>query len=96
MQLVVLLVVKIRTHFGVLLPSALLDCLKINHDMLWYYMPQVRTYCLLEVSMLFQILCSACIRSVLVSIMWRVHVLLFLVNFTALLICRVLAIHWIL
>lgn len=36
MQLVVLLVVKTRTHFGVLLPNALLDCLKINHDMLWY------------------------------------------------------------
>uniref|UniRef100_A0A0A9EKJ6 Uncharacterized protein n=1 Tax=Arundo donax TaxID=35708 RepID=A0A0A9EKJ6_ARUDO len=35
MQLVASLVVKIRTHFGVLLPSALLDCLKINHDMLW-------------------------------------------------------------
>jgi hypothetical protein len=36
MQLVVLLVAKTRIHFGVLLPNAPLDCLKINHDMLWY------------------------------------------------------------
>jgi hypothetical protein len=33
MLLVVLQVVKIKIHFGVLLPSAQLDCLKINHDM---------------------------------------------------------------
>lgn len=36
MLLVVLLVVKIRILFGVLLLSVLLHCLKINHDMLWY------------------------------------------------------------
>lgn len=36
MLLVVLQAVKIKIHFGVLLLSALLRCLKINHDMLWY------------------------------------------------------------
>lgn len=33
MLLVVLQVVKIKTRSGALLPSAPLDCLKINHDM---------------------------------------------------------------
>ncbi|KAG5543939.1 hypothetical protein RHGRI_016631 [Rhododendron griersonianum] len=36
MLLVVFQAVKIKIHFGVLLLSALLRCLKINHDMLWY------------------------------------------------------------
>lgn len=35
MLLVVLQEVKAKTHFGVLLLSALLHCLRINHDMLW-------------------------------------------------------------
>lgn len=36
MLLVVLQAVKTKIHFGVLLLSALLHFLKINHDMLWY------------------------------------------------------------
>lgn len=53
MLLVVFQAVKIKIRFGVSLRSALLHCLRINQDMLWY-----KTF-FFSVPYLISILCSA-------------------------------------
>lgn len=58
MLLVVLLVVKIRILFGVLLLSVLLHCLKINHDMLWYKWLMSFYLCILQTT-LYNELCAS-------------------------------------
>lgn len=86
MPLVVLQVVKIKTRSGVLLPSALLDCLKINHDMLWY------SFKFLKVLIKPKVILSSMIHNNLN----HVASLGCLADLAVMLICRVLAIHLIL